>query len=435
MKNIMKPIAVLAMVISGLAFAAPAASATDSDPVTFQLNLDVSDAASSQSSFNYKSTSIVRSAVNDKGQIVLTPVNKPTAHWTAKYAKKCPMVGAYPTKAQIKNFKPTNFILRGAALKQFRRAAMSDKVVKRLSHRRVKVSVVCFQLPAGKHFPDTGLALNGHVRGWDNVVKGSAMLFEIAKVTARRAGESTDAFVPIRRGQADSRGVYSIGDCGNKKPAVVEFTHEQVEYNDTDSYWWSDTGDVLARVHIGGSATISQGSCSMTLYYDFFAQGSAAYAVVVQGKTSIEAHGKVSNIVSKQSAHADASVSAAASVKANLKAQFTGCDTPPPPVDNPPSMECQGPQHIYVGDDAMYADFILTDPDGDPVSFSAPVVTGPLDIVLVEDEAVSGGKHRTVGIRAQSIPAHTDQNATLSVTGQANGKSVSCTVNITVHNP
>lgn len=106
----------------------------------------------------------------------------------------------------------------------------------------------------------------------------------------------------------------------------------------------------------------------------------------------------------------------------------------PPPADNPPSMQCQGPQHIYVGDDAMFADFDLTDPDGNPVSFGEPVVTGPLDVVLVEDSAVAGGKRRTVGIRAKQIPEGTSQNATLKVTGSAGGKSVSCTVNIMVVN-
>lgn len=110
------------------------------------------------------------------------------------------------------------------------------------------------------------------------------------------------------------------------------------------------------------------------------------------------------------------------------------CDTPEPPQDNPPSMQCQGPQHIFVGDDAMFADFDLTDPDGDPVSFGAPQVSGPLQVVLVEDAPVAGGKRRTVGIRAADIPEGTSQNATLTVSGTAGGKSVSCTVNVIVEN-
>ena len=427
---------IVALVAGVLGFVSSAPAMADGqDPVTFELNLNVSDAASSATSFDYKSSSIVRSAVNDKGQIVLTPVNKPTAHWAKKYAKKCPTLHAYPTDRQIKRFKPTTFILKGTALKQFRKAAMSDKVVKKLGHGRVKVSAVCFQLTAGAHFPDTGLALDGNVHGWDNVVKGSPMLFEIAKVKARRDGESTAAFVPIRRGQADSHGIYSIGDCGNKKPAVVEFPNEHVDYNDTDSYWWKDSGDVVARVHVGGSATIRQGNCAMTLNYDFFAQGTAAYAVIVRGKTTIEAHGQVVNVVSKQSAHANASASAAASVKANLTAQFDGCDNPPPPppVDNPPSMECQAPQHIFVGDDAMWADYLASDADGDPITF-AYSTSGPILVHTVEQSVVNGKQRLSIRFSAQDIPEGTSQVAHIVVTATANGKSVSCDTAVTVEN-
>ncbi|MBC7512454.1 hypothetical protein H7142_02225 [Candidatus Saccharibacteria bacterium] len=308
---------------------------TSEQPVTYELNLNISDAASSASTFDYVSKSMVRSAVNDKGQIVLTPVNKPTAHWVYKNAKRCPVVSSYPTKRQVKRLKPTTFKLKGAALKQFKRAAMSERKIKKLSNGRVKMEATCFQLRDGEGFPDTGLDLNGNVRGMGSTVHGKNMLFEIAKVKARRAGESTDAYIPIRRGQDnDGDGVYDDGDCGNKKPAVVEFPQGTYDYEDEDFYWYKDTGDVVARVGVKGSATIKQGNCAMTLDYDFFAQGTADYSVIVRGKTSVEAHGRTIYVVSKQSAHVDATANATASVKASLKAQFTGCsDTPPPAAD------------------------------------------------------------------------------------------------------
>lgn len=310
------------------------AAENDGD-VDFELHLNAADADSAGSHFDYSSRSVVKSDVNDQGQIVLTPVNKPSAHWQAKWANKCPTVSHYPTRQQIKNFKSTVFRMNGAEFKKFKRASMTEKVIKLLPHGYVKATATCFQLPAGKHFPDTGLALNGEVQGMDNVVRGPPMLFEIARVTAHRAGESTDAYVPIRRGQADANGVYSIGDCGNKKPAVVTHPQGSYEYMDNDVYWWRDSGDVLARVHFWGTGTISEGTCKLTLNYDFFAQGSAAYDVLVKGKTAIEAHQGAIKLISMQAAYADAFANAEASVKVDLTANFEGCDTPP----NPPTYE------------------------------------------------------------------------------------------------
>jgi hypothetical protein len=98
-------------------------------------------------------------------------------------------------------------------------------------------------------------------------------------------------------------------------------------------------------------------------------------------------------------------------------------------------MTCQGPQHIFVGDDAMDADFDLTDVNGDPVSYGAPAVSGPISITVVDDNPITGGVHRAIGIVAQNtVPSGQQQTATLSETGYANGKSTSCTVTITVVN-
>lgn len=311
-----------------------AATGSDGDSVTYELNLNISDAASSDSSFDYRSKSIVRSAVNSDGQPVFYPVNHPSAHWRMANAKRCVTLKSYPNAKMIKRLyaNPTIFKFRHGSKAEtlFRKAAMSDKFVKKGSTDVMSAS--CFWLRPRTKFPDTVKDITDQVHGVGNSVKGNKpMLFEVAKATTHRSGESADALVPVRRGQDfDGDGVIDDGDCGNKKPAVIEYDEGEYEYNDSDNYWWKDEGDVEARVHVGGSATIRQGNCSMTLNYDFFAQGLAGYSVLVKGKTSIEAHGNAIEIISKQSAHADASANAAASVKANLKAEFTGCDNQPP---------------------------------------------------------------------------------------------------------
>jgi hypothetical protein len=106
----------------------------------------------------------------------------------------------------------------------------------------------------------------------------------------------------------------------------------------------------------------------------------------------------------------------------------------PPPADNPPTMVCTVPEHIYVGDDAMWADFDITDPDGDAVSFNEPVLTGPIEKVTTDLTNVTGGKRLSVKFRATAIPEGTSQTAMIKVTGQAGGKSVSCSGSVIVEN-
>ena len=131
---------------------------------------------------------------------------------------------------------------------------------------------------------------------------------------------------------------------------------------------------------------------------------------------------------------AEVQKSVATDIKTNVSlTMHLQCGTPQP-TDNPPSMQCQVPQHIFVGDDAMEADFDLTDPDGNPVSFDQPVVTGPIQVVVVEDTIVPGGKRRSVKFSAKDIPAGTSQSATISVSGSANGKPASCSGTVTVTN-
>jgi hypothetical protein len=108
----------------------------------------------------------------------------------------------------------------------------------------------------------------------------------------------------------------------------------------------------------------------------------------------------------------------------------------PTPVDTPPSMECQVPQHIFVGDDAMYADFDTVDPDGDAISYGQPVISGPINVVMVERSTVNGKEHLSVKFVAQDgvVPDGSSQTATISVTATAGGKTATCSGTVTVEN-
>lgn len=101
-----------------------------------------------------------------------------------------------------------------------------------------------------------------------------------------------------------------------------------------------------------------------------------------------------------------------------------------PPVDTPPSMTCTGMQHVFVDDDRSAFDFDSSDPNGDPISYGEPLISGPIRVVTVERT----GNRLTVWIVAQDIPAGTSQPASVRVIATAGGKPVSCTVNTTVEN-
>jgi|GEM_PF-4584423 hypothetical protein len=330
MKKLLMLITAIAMMTFGMASVAPAANADE--PVTYELHLDISDADAAGSTYDYVNKSIFKSTTNDQGQIMLAPVNHPTAHWKKQFAVKCPNFNTYPSDAQLNKLKSTTWVMKKAQLQQFKKAAMTDKVVKRLPDGKYKVGAICFEVESGP-IPDTGLDVNGQPHGWSHPIDTShgAMLFELPIMKVGGHAQK----VPVRRGQANNKGVYSIGDCGNKKPGVVEFDESQVEYGDFDSYWWKAVGDVIARVHVGGTATISQGNCKMTLTYDFLAQGSASYSLLVKGKTQVDAEGEIVKVANRQEAHVDAAAAAIASVKADLSAEFTGCDTPPATYESP----------------------------------------------------------------------------------------------------
>ena len=118
-------------------------------------------------------------------------------------------------------------------------------------------------------------------------------------------------------------------------------------------------------------------------------------------------------------------------VTANKSVTFTvNVEACPPPVDTPPSMTCTGMQHVFVGEDRSAFDFDASDPNGDPISFGEPIISGPIRVVTVERT----GNRLTVWIVAQDIPAGTSQPASVRVVATAGGKSVGCTVNTTVEN-
>lgn len=118
-------------------------------------------------------------------------------------------------------------------------------------------------------------------------------------------------------------------------------------------------------------------------------------------------------------------------VTANRSASFTvTVEACPPPADTPPSMTCTGMQHVFVGEDRSAFDFDATDPNGDPISFGEPIISGPIRVVTVERT----GNRLTVWIVAQDIPVGTSQAASVRVVATAGGKTVGCTVNTTVEN-
>lgn len=114
--------------------------------------------------------------------------------------------------------------------------------------------------------------------------------------------------------------------------------------------------------------------------------------------------------------------------------QPPGTDCEPPKEDTPPEMTCTGMEHIFVGEDRMAYDFDAFDADGHAISFGAPVVTGPLNVVTTERSVYNGKQRLTVWITAQHIPEGTSQAASVKVIATANGKSVPCTVDLTVEN-
>ena len=101
--------------------------------------------------------------------------------------------------------------------------------------------------------------------------------------------------------------------------------------------------------------------------------------------------------------------------------------------DNPPTLEGHAPQHLYVGEDAQFADFDAFDPDGDPITFEHSS-DGPIAITLVERSVVNGKQRLTIGVRPLDIPEGTSQLAHLTVKATAGGKTVSFTATIEVVN-
>ena len=117
-------------------------------------------------------------------------------------------------------------------------------------------------------------------------------------------------------------------------------------------------------------------------------KASAKARVKVTKRTKLKATGaKIAqakvNLRNKVSANARVKAEASAKAKAEAEINVTIVieKESGEPVDNAPTMQCQGPQHIYVGDDAMYADFDAHDADGHAISFREPVVNGPLEVV------------------------------------------------------
>lgn len=383
---------ILALVASviGLGFVSPAGAATPSsssgsdDGYTFSLNYDLSSADSAGTKYSYAHTSTVKSLTNPQGKVMGMPVGHPSAHWQKAFAKKCPTFQTYPSKARLNKLRPTTWVIKRSQLHRFRKAAMTDKVVKRLPHRKVKVSATCFFVVKGK-IPDTIKRVDGQIKGWSHAInrRDGKMLFEL--VTVRSGGKV--AKVPVRRGQAKNGSTFSIGDCGNKKAAVITYQQNQVAYGNFSSYYWHDQGVAYASIHVGGSGTISYGSCSFTYFLDMSVEGKAAFNVLVSGKTATQARGNATKVINKQSAYTNASANVETNVKAQLEGKFSkeGCTTPPPPPPAQPKYSCdqllvtKGDHQVTVNtfktsqDNATFTKADISWGDGTSTTSASPV--------------------------------------------------------------
>ncbi len=196
--------------------------------------------------------------------------------------------------------------------------------------------------------------------------------------------------------------------------------------------------DLESIVDVSATVKASLQCPSGTLYGEASASASgyaAASITVMMKHRDSSVQSEKSRILTEARAKAKTQAQAAAQAKVKLECGSTPPPPPPPPpVDNLPSMQCHAAQHIWVGEDPMVAVFDLTDPDGTPVSFDKLEVTGPIEIVLTEDTAITDGMRRTITIRAASIPEGTEEAYSLKLLGSSGGKQTSCLAQGTVKN-
>jgi hypothetical protein len=196
-----------------------------------------------------------------------------------------------------------------------------------------------------------------------------------------------------------------------------------IQYDDKDRIVCEAGGSIHGEGFALSMTTVRVRSRSTTE-----AVASGGGKLIIKAKADQDLHIRARNAVG---------VSLDGEVDAYCKVDTTTPPPPPPPPteeDTPPSMQCHAAQHIWVGEDPMTAVFDLTDPDGTPVSFDKLEVNGPIEVVLTEDTNISGGKRRTLTIRAGWVPEGTEQAYSLKLFGSSGGKQTSCLAQGTVKN-
>lgn len=252
-----------------------------------------------------------------------------------------------------------------------------------------------------------------------------------ARPTDEEPSKASPAVLDLKMGQKGvvKTAATAAADTSASVDVFLEYT-----YN-------GETLRVTETVDAVGSAEASakdKAKFKMAKRFSVKASGGA----ISQAKARAESKAKAR---AKSKAEAEAKSKAEAAVELTVTIEIPGpkdlCeeqpghpDCQPPKEDTPPEMTCTGMEHIFYGEDRMAYDFDAFDADGHAISFGAPVVTGPLNVVTTERSVYNGKQRLTVWITAQHIPEGTSQAASVKVIATANGKSVPCTVNLTVEN-
>jgi hypothetical protein len=318
-------LALIATTLSLVFIAAPAQAQSDPTPVPV-ININVSAAEKAELKVDTTTTLLT----DAEGRIILGPVsnpkNKGALHWLKKDGNRCPLVANQPTTdKQLSKIKPTTFVKKGSALKRFKKAVPSSKVVKKLKHGKRKLSVRCYRVKVGGSFTDTGEDAAGQPHGLLNHVTGSPMLFDVYIDTVKESdGDVVTKEVSRRRGQVGAgSNEFNVGDCLNIKANRVEFVPGQYVYVSSITKLRQRVQGMLnQRLRVAGKGRVEQGNCYVEFEYDFSTQGSLMFDQTIWAKTKAEAEGKAAMVATSIDVSTDVKGSIENSLKGQLMVAF-----------------------------------------------------------------------------------------------------------------
>lgn len=410
-------ITALAVVFGNLALVAPAANAEVTAPEECLTTGSASNTEVKMEACAYTEQSqSVNVTLTDRatasGKIQLSYFNPNAAAWSLAKAKKCKQiyVSIKWSKAKIK------------------------RVVK--NNKRKVNGTWCVRLKHGSTWANSGK--NGNiVVPFTATVRGSWSLMTLKNV---------------RKGIWGHKGEYRGGRfwqvCDNEwkiglRPTLKDTQVLMVRSEADVVYRNTTVMTTSGKVEVKGSLVCPTG----TLYGSASASAGATTTETIFVKASSSASARIEaarRAYANTTAWAQLRINAQKSQEVSVHASIhLVCEEAP---DSPPTLEGHAPQHLYVGEDAQFADFDAFDPDGDPITFTHEVLnangqpfTGddasPIAITLVERSVVNGKQRLTIGIRPlNNVPEGTSKLAQLKVTASAGGKSVSFTATIEVVN-